>query len=569
VNSLILVILVPFFSAVVLALLNGHPRLERAVNVASCAGLTVYVFWLLGYVDAYGIQTSMVGGYRAPYGIPLVADRLSCIMLCLSMAVGTVALLVSLPTLTAVQERYFFHPMFQLLLLGVNWSFVTGDLFNLFVAYEVMLVGSYGAMMAGASRAQVRQTLMYIAVNLVGGALFVVGLGLLYALVGTLNMADVAQRTAELTGPRAAAVTAASMLLLVVFALKAAIFPVFFWLPDSYPVVPAGVNGYFAGLLTKVGVYSLLRVFVMMFQQEGHELATQILLTLSGFTMLLGVLGALCQWEIRRVLSWHIISQVGYMVMGIGLASDAALARAAVAGTIFYVAHHIIVKSSLFMLAGVAELLTGARQLKQMGGIVAVAPGAALLFLIAAFSLAGMPPFSGFLSKLLLVQVGLQEGRWWIVAIAIATSFLTLLSMLKIWSYAFWGRPRRDATGVPWRAAAAPVSALVAATIALGLWGQPLLRLAGHAADEVTQPSAYVEAVLGPRALAAQRAIGMGRRPRPRNVKTSSAIQRAFGSLEIVDAVEMGRRPRPSNPQTWPAIQPAYGSVESVEAEAP
>ena len=504
-HSLILVLLIPFFSAIGIALLNGRPRLERAVNVGSCVALTAYVFWLLAFVETHGIQTSMVGGYQAPYGIPLVADRLSCIMLCLSMSVGTVALLASLPTVTETQERYFFHPLFQVLLLGVNWSFVTGDLFNLFVGYEVMLVGSYGLMMVGAGREQVRQTLMYIAINLLGGAFFVVGIGLVYALAGTLNMADLARATASLVGPRAAVFTAASMVLLVVFALKAAAFPLFFWLPDSYPVVPAGVNGYFAGLLTKVGVYSLLRVFVMTFRQDGHELATGILLVLSGFTMLLGVLGALCQWEIRRVLSWHIISQVGYMVMGIGLAVDPRLARVAVAGTIFYVVHHIIVKSSLFMLAGVAETVTGSSKLKAMGGVLAVAPGAAALFFVAALSLAGMPPFSGFLSKLLLVRSALEGGRWVIVTIAVATSFFTLLSMLKIWSYAFWGRPATRDPDPRWRAAAAPISLLVAATIALGLWGQPLLRLADDAAGEITDPAPYIQAVLGQQTAAAVR----------------------------------------------------------------
>lgn len=501
-NSLVLVILVPFFTALLLALLNGWPRLERAVNVGSCVLLTAYVFWLLGYVDRHGIQASMIGGYLAPYGIAFVADRLACIMLCLSMSVGTVALLVSLPTVTDTQERYFFHPLFQILLCGVNWSFITGDLFNLFVAYEVMLVGSYGSMMVGASRAQVRQALMYIALNMLGGALFVVGVALVYALVGTLNMADVAVRTAGLAGPRAAAVTAVSIVLLIVFAFKAAAFPLFFWLPDSYPIVPAGVNGYFAGLLTKVGVYSLLRVFVMTFRQEGHELPLQILLALSGFTMLLGVLGALCQWEIRRILSWHSISQIGYMVMGIGLAVDAELARAALVGTIYFVAHHSVVKSSLFMLGGVAELLSGSKRLKHMGGIATAAPGAAALFLVAAFSLAGMPPFSGFLGKVLLVRVGLEGGRGVIVAIAVATSFFTLLSMLKIWSYAFWGTSPAARAAGGWRTVAAPASLLVMATVVLGLWGQPFLRLAGDAADELIQPASYVEAVLGPRRIA-------------------------------------------------------------------
>jgi multicomponent Na+:H+ antiporter subunit D len=496
-HSLILVLLVPFFAAVVLALLNGRPRLERAINVASCAGLTAFSFWLLAYVDTHGIQTSMMSGYPAPYGIPLVADRLACIMLCVSTLVATVSLLASLPTVTAVQERSFFHPLFQLLLLGVNWSFITGDLFNLFVAYEVMLVGSYGIMMVGASRAQVRQTLMYIALNLLGGALFVVGLALVYALVGTLNMADVAERTATLVGPRAALLTGVTMVLLVVFALKAAAFPVFFWLPDAYPVVPAGVNGFFAGLLTKVGVYSLLRMFVMVFRQEGHELVLQILLVLSAFTMLLGVIGALSQWEMRRVLSWHSISQVGYMVAGIGLAADAGLAAAAVVATIFYVVHHSVVKSSLFMIAGATEMLTGSEKLKEMSGIASSAPGAAALFLLAALSLAGMPPFSGFVSKVLFVRAGLEAGQWAIVLVAVATSFLTLLSMLKIWSYAFWGRPRATFHDSRWREAARPAAVLVAAAVLLGVWGQPLLRLAEGAAAEVTMPASYVEAVLG------------------------------------------------------------------------
>lgn len=496
-NSLVVVILVPFFTAIGLALLRGLPRVEKALSLLSAAGLTAYVFWLLRFVDTHGIQVSMIAGYAAPYGIAFVADRLACIMLCLSMTVGTVVLVYTSFTVTETQQRHFFFPFFHTLLLGVNWSFITGDLFNLFVAYEVMLIGSYGAMMVGATRQQVRQTMMYVALNLIGGALFVVGVALVYALVGTLNMADLAERTAAMSGPRAAMLTAASMVLLLVFALKAATFPVFFWLPDSYPVVPAGVNGYFAGILTKVGVYSLLRVFVMVLRQDGHALAADILLVIAGFTMLLGVLGALCQWEMRRILSWHIISQVGYMVMGIGLTADPRIARAAVAATIFYVVHHIIVKSSLFLVAGVAEQVTGRTRLREMGGIVTLAPAAAALFLVAALSLAGMPPFSGFLAKLVVLRSGLDGGRFGVVLVAVVTSFLTLLSMMKIWSYAFWGRPRRATAGRGWIGPAAATAVLVVATVLLGLGAQPFLRLASDAADEVVTPHAYIQAVLG------------------------------------------------------------------------
>ncbi|HWT80993.1 MAG TPA: proton-conducting transporter membrane subunit [Candidatus Methylomirabilis sp.] len=497
-NALILPILVPFLTALILALLNGQYRLEKALALFSSLSLTIWVFWLLVYVDGHGVQVVIIGGWKAPWGIAFVADRLTTIMLCLSTGLGTLVQLYSFWTVTEQQQRYFFYPLMQAVLLGVNWSFITGDVFNLFVAYEVMLMASYGVMMVGASPAQVRQTLKYITINCLGSTLFVVGCGVLYATVGTLNMADLAVRTAALTGPRAGMVTAASMLLLLVFALKAATFPLIYWLPESYPVVPLGVNGYFAGILTKVGVYSLLRVFILSFRQEGHQFALDVLLFLSGFTMLLGVLGAMCRWDIRRILSWHIISQVGYMVMGIGLAGspDPRVAELAVAGTIFYVVHHIVVKSCLFLVGGIAERVSGSQHLKQMGGIVTLAPGVAGLFIVAGLSLAGMPPFSGFLSKVVLAQAGLASGHYVVVAVAVITSFFTLYSMSKIWSYAFWREPRPEPAPLAYRGMMAPTAVLVAFTIAMGLFAQPFLGLAARAAETLTKPAEYIRTVL-------------------------------------------------------------------------
>ncbi len=494
---LILPLLIPFVSAIALALLNGKERLERKVSLVSAVLGSAFSFWLLAHVDRYGTQNVVLGGWEAPWGIAFVADRLTCIMLCLSTTIGALVLAYSSSTVEPRQQRHFFYPFFQVLLLGVNWAFVTGDLFNLFVAYEVMLIGSYGCMMVGASKAQVRETLKYLAINAIGSTMFVAGCGLVYATVGTLNMADLAVRTAALPADRAALVTAISMVFVFVFALKAAAFPVFFWLPDSYPVVPAGFNGYFAGLLTKVGIYSLLRVFVMVFQQPGHELAMQVLLVLSGFTMLLGVLGAMCQWEIQKILSWHIISQVGYMLMGIGLAANASIAEFAVAGTIFYVIHHIIVKSSLFLVGGMAERVAGQRALKQMGGVLDLAPGVAAVFLISAFSLAGMPPFSGFLSKLVLIQAGVGAGQNLIVAVAVATSFLTLYSMTKIWSYAFWNKAPRPSAAAPYGNMLAPTAVLATLTVVIGLWAAPFMRLANDTARDIVDPTAYVRSVLG------------------------------------------------------------------------
>lgn len=496
-NLLVLPILVPLFTALLVALLNGRGTLQKVVSLGSCLWLTGFVFWLLLHVDKSGIESMCFGGWEAPFGIVFVADRLACIMLCLSMLVGTVVLVYTFWTVTDIQQKYFFYPLFQVVLLGVNWSFLSGDLFNLFVAYEVMLVGSYGMMMVGANRVQVLQTMKYIAINTIGSTLFVVGCGLLYATVGTLNFADLAQKTAALSGSRAGLVTAISMVLLVVFAMKTATFPLFFWLPDSYPVVPAGVSGYFAGLLTKVGVYSLLRVFIMVFRQDGHVFALNVLLVLSGFTMLLGVLGAMCQWDIRRILSWHIISQVGYMVMGIGLAANPMIAEVAIAGTIFYIVHHIIVKSCLFLIGGIAERVSGTQEIREMGGLLDMAPGVALLFIVASLSLAGMPPFSGFLSKLVLIRAGLTGGNYLIVFVALVTGFLTLYSMTKIWSYAFWRNRCHEVVGFNYRGMMAPTAILVVMTILMGLCAQPFLSLGQRTARSVLDPQGYIAAVLG------------------------------------------------------------------------
>lgn len=497
-RSLIVPVLVPFLAALLLALVTGYHRLQKGLALLASLGLTAWVFWLLVYVDTHGVQAVVLGGWSAPWGIAFVADRLTTIMLCLSMTVGSVVMAYTCFTVTEEQQRYFFYPLMFLLLLGVNWAFITGDLFNLFVAYEVMLIGSYGMMLVGASPPQIRQAMKYIAINGIGSTLFVVACGVIYATVGTLNMADLAVRTAALSGSHAGMVTAGSMLLLVVFALKAATFPLIYWLPDAYPVVPPGVNGYYAGLLTKVGVYSLLRVFVMCFRQEGAQFALDVLLFLSGLTMLLGVLGAMCQWEIRVILSWHIISQVGYMVMGIGLAGnpDPRIVQMAIAGTIFYVVHHIIVKSCLFLVGGIAERVSGSQYLKQSGGVLTLAPGAAALFLVAALSLAGMPPFSGFLSKFVLARAGIAGGNYVVVFVSVLTSFLTLYSMTKIWNYVFWRAKAREAPAAAYRGMMAPTAILVLFTIAMGLWAQPFIGLAARAADSLTNPTEYVAAVL-------------------------------------------------------------------------
>jgi multicomponent Na+:H+ antiporter subunit D len=499
VNALVLPLLIPFGTALALALLRGHHAAERAVALASTAGLTVFAAWLLATVDAEGPAAMYFGGWAAPFGVVFVAARRSALFLLVSQLVATVVLTYSLFTLDRHRQDHFFHPLFQFVLLGVNWSFLSGDLFNLFVAFEVMLIGAYGAMSVGGGKAQVRETMKYLAMNSIGSTCFLVGIGIVYAITGTLNMADLAVRSAELEGTAAAVLTAGSMFLLAVFAMKAAAFPLMFWLPDSYPVIPPGVIGYFGGLLTKVGIYSLLRMFVLVLRQPGHEFALDVLLFLSGFTMFFGVLGAMCQWEIRRLLSWHIVSQVGYMIMGIGMATTGRVAELALAGTILHVVHNMIVKSSLFLVGGIAERVAGSQSLKKLGGLLDLSPVLAGLFLVAALSLAGLPPFSGFVSKVALLQAALVGEHWVVATVSVVTSFFTLYSMSKIWTYGFWGSaPDRlqDAPAAGQGGLLAPVAILAVLSIGIGLAAGPALRLATDAARDLRDPTAYVAAVL-------------------------------------------------------------------------
>jgi multicomponent Na+:H+ antiporter subunit D len=298
--------------------------------------------------------------------------------------------------------------------------------------------------------------------------------------------------------------TTVAMLFLIAFGIKAAVFPLFFWLPASYHTPPVAVSAIFAGLLTKVGVYALMRVFTLLFVQDIAYTHT-LILALAGLTMVTGVLGAMAQNEFRRILSFHIISQIGYMILGLGL-----FTTAAVAGSIFYIIHHIIVKTNLFLVSGAVHHFQGTYELKKLGGIYAAKPGLSILFLIPALSLAGLPPLSGFFAKLTLVQAGLQTQYYLLVATALAVSLLTLFSMTKIWAEAFWKEAPENlesneaaTTNSESRTSRLlvilPIAALALATVLIGLAAEPLYILASRAAEQLMNPAEYIQAVLGRR----------------------------------------------------------------------
>ena len=332
--------------------------------------------------------------------------------------------------------------------------------------------------------------LRYVVLNLIASLLFLAAAGLIYAKTGTLNFADLALRLrASPDGPQ---IATSAVLLFGAFAIKAAVFPFSIWLPASYPRPPIAISALFAALLTKVGVYALLRCFGMVFPAADTGLLPWIS-AFAGLTMLCGVLGAASRGRIREILSFHIVSQIGYMIVGAAL-----LGRAALAAAIFYVVHHIVVKSNLFLIAGQIEGLGGSDDLDRLGGAVKRAPWLGILFLIPALSLAGIPPLSGFCAKFSLIRASLDAGAVVLAAVALVTGLLTLFSMAKIWSGAFWKDAPEPAPAFRFRASSiAPIVAMAAVTVALGLWAQPLFARAETAADQLADPAAYIRAVLG------------------------------------------------------------------------
>jgi multicomponent Na+:H+ antiporter subunit D len=486
-------IALPLAGAALTLLVHGRVRLQRVVSLAALLGATAAAVDLLLEVEAGGTAVVQVGGWPAPFGITLVADLFSGLLLAVSMATVVGVLVYATGQLERHVEARFFHPLYLTLSAGVAASFLTGDLFNLFVAFEVMLIASYVLITLGADRSGVRPAMTYVVVNLLASTLFITAVGLLYAAAGTVNLADLSLRVADLPP---ALTSALGLLLLVVFGIKAAIFPLFFWLPDSYPTAPTAITAVFAGLLTKIGVYAIIRTQTLLFHEPAGG-PDSLVLVLAGATMVVGVLGAVAQDDVKRILSFHIVSQIGYMVMGLGLYTVAGLA-----GATLFIVHQIPVKTSLFLVGGMVEHATGTGLLERLGGMIRRMPGAAVLFMLAAFSLAGLPPFSGFFAKLALVQAGIAAEQYLVVGVSLAVSLLTLYSMVKIWSGTFWGLPKgSEARGggrlrAPRLMTGATV-AVIGLTLVIALATEPLYVLSERAAADLVDGSAYRGAVLG------------------------------------------------------------------------
>jgi multicomponent Na+:H+ antiporter subunit D len=445
---------------------------------------------LLGRTRDGSVVGVDVGGWPPGLAIPLVADTFGLLMVLVS------ALLALLCTAFAIavgdDRRPHFPPLVLVMLAGANGAFLTADLFNLFVLIEVMLAPSYVLLNLTGDRRARTATPVYVTVNLLASTLLLGGIGLVYGVTGTVNLAELAGAAAG--SPLTAL---AGGLVMLALAVKAAVVPVHGWLPRTYPYAPASVTALFSGLLTKVGVYALFRIYSVLY--DGDPAFLWIIMVVALVTMVVGVLGAVGEDSMRSVLSFHMVSQIGYVLIGLALFTSTALSAA-----IFYMVQYILVKAALFLCAGAVEVGFGSGRLADLGGVAAREPLLAVAFAGAAFSLAGLPPFSGFVAKFVLVRAALGAEAYLAAALAIAVGLVTLLSMLKLWNGVFWGE-RPGPAGVGQSAPATtrvrpaiitPALVLAVATLVLGLGAEGLLVLSDVAAAGLADPSAYVREVL-------------------------------------------------------------------------
>lgn len=488
-NLVILPILIPLLAATLLIFMNKNILLSRGFSVFASLSAIVCNVYLVQTIFTSGIQTLYLGGWKAPFGIALVADQFAALLVLTASVVGLVTVLFSFQTIGKEKERLFYYSGVQFLLAGVSGAFLTGDIFNLFVFFELLLMASYMLIVLGGSKPQLRESLKYIVFNIISSALFIVGVACLYAVTGTLNMADLSVKIAE--SGQTGLITVISILFMIVFGLKAGIFPLYFWLPGSYHAPPAAISALFGALLTKVGLYAIARVFTLIFIHDTGFTHT-LMAWLAALTVIFGVIGSLAYSDVQKIVIYNIVTAVGVILFGIAANTPASLQ-----GAIYYLIHDMVIKGALFMLAGALFVYAGTNHLKKMGGLIQSHPLLGWMFFISALSLAGIPPLSGFVGKLKIVEGGFSAGYMTFSILVLLSSLLVLYSIMRIFTLAFWGEEQDTRRRKPSiKGMVYPGVMLVILSLAIGLGTEFISPYINQAAEMLSTPEKYIQAVL-------------------------------------------------------------------------
>ncbi|GAA4828840.1 monovalent cation/H+ antiporter subunit D family protein [Garicola koreensis] len=510
------------------AALRKNKRARHVLSLGTLSAMLIFAVVLVIVTHDGTILAHQVGFWDYGISIPFVVDALTSSVLLIMTALALTSVLFAMATHEA--RARFFHPFVMILMAGVSGALMTGDIFNLFVFIEVMLLPSYGLLATMGAKLGANGARIFVTVNLLASTLLLVGVGLVYATAGTVNLAELHGAAAD--DP---AVAVAGGVVLTAISIKAAVVPVHGWLTRTYPMTSPAVTALFSGIHTKVAIYAIYRIYSLLF--DGDERFLWIALLVTSLTMLVGVLGAIGEKTTRSILVFSMISHIGFILLAVGLFTGLGLTAG-----IFYLLHHMIVKASLFLSTGAMEETYGTGEIDRLGGMAKREPLLAVTFMVAALSLVGLPPFSGFVAKFSIIQATLELSHYWVAAVALLVSVLTMLAMLKIWTGVFMGAEPKNlderalayqermhgkrylrvqaqaenptlTIGPPTATTSAVLSGeravkiplklilpsviLAVITLFFGLGAEVLMTLSESAAENLLNPEGYVEAVSG------------------------------------------------------------------------
>src|SRR5690625_622965 len=487
-NLAVLPIIIPLFAGIMLVFLN-----KRTTIVRSLAKLFALFNLIIVIITTYIVFSDVIlvletVTWVALYVIIFVADSLSILIVLTTSIIAFIISLIAPHLVPEEKEKHFFYAFFFFLISGVSGAFLTGDLFNLFVFFEVLLMASYGLIVLGGDHIQLRESFKYLLFNLFSSVIFVTTVAFLYAVVGTVNMAHIAERVQEVN--QQGILTTIGIILFFVFATKAALFPLYFWMPKSYVVPNPIVSALFGALLTKVGIYAIMRIYTLIFIGES-ELTRNFFLIVAALTMIFGVIGALSTNDVKLLLAYNVIPSIGFVLFGIGIFNESGIS-----GSVYYLLHDMIIKAALFLIIGVVVYAAGTSNLRNMHGLIHHYPVLGWIVFLSAFVLAGIPPFSGFIGKLLLLRGAVENGEMAIVIIALLMSLLILYSVMKIFIRGFWGEKNESFTPKTLRGMIAPISLLLAISVFLGIGAQFVYPFIEQVGQYLLDPNQYIYTVL-------------------------------------------------------------------------
>lgn len=488
-NIIVLPMVIPLLTGVLLVFFRSHLPLQRWVTFFMLLVNTAISYIILRQIQENGILSLHFGGWLPPFGISFVADSFATLLVLTANIVSAICVLYAMSSIGEQREKLYFYSFVNFLIAGVNGSFLTGDLFNLFVTFEVMLLASYALITLGGSKVQLKESIKYIAINVLASSLFLIAIAYLYGTLGTLNMAHLSVRIAEVG--QTPILTVIGLLFLIVFSLKSGLL-LYQWLPGSYSTPPTAIAALFGALLTKVGIYALFRTFTLLFYHDT-QITHTIIGIMAGITLVGGCIGAVAYTNIRQIVSYNVVIAVGFILVGLALMTTEAME-----GAIYYVIHDMIVKALLFLLAGTMIYLTKSERLGEMSGLIKNYPALGWMFFITVLSLTGIPPLSGFLGKVLLGQGAIEAGSYLLLALSFLSGFIVLYSLLRIFMSCFWGETILDEEEeIPLgRNLLIPNILLVICTFALGIGAEGIAVYVQDAAYTLMNPSVYIDAVL-------------------------------------------------------------------------